>query len=76
MSKYTIEKVEMYVVCVDGIRLGVPTHKFGAETTLRRLEKDCKYCNENAFEPMMPNHNASLRCESGRHNHCTCDTCF
>jgi hypothetical protein len=23
-----------------------------------------------------PPHNASPRCESGGHNHCTCDTCF
>jgi hypothetical protein len=23
-----------------------------------------------------PPHNASPRCQSGGHNHCTCDTCF
>jgi len=25
---------------------------------------------------MGPSHNASRRCESGRRDHCTCDTCF
>ena len=25
---------------------------------------------------MMPPHFASPRCESGRRNHCSCDTCF
>ena len=25
---------------------------------------------------LMPRHEASSNCESGRHNHCTCDTCF
>ncbi len=23
-----------------------------------------------------PNHYASERCQSGKRNHCTCDTCF
>lgn len=25
---------------------------------------------------MMPWHDASENCESGKHEHCTCDTCF
>lgn len=23
-----------------------------------------------------PSHNESSRCESGKHNHCSCDSCF
>ena len=26
--------------------------------------------------PFHPSHDASHRCESGKHNHCSCDTCF
>lgn len=25
---------------------------------------------------MMPNHEASERCKSGKRDHCTCDTCY
>lgn len=39
---------------------------------------ECKYCDgerqrQNAF---FPPHDASHRCESGKREHCTCDTCF
>lgn len=33
----------------------------------------CKTCEAGG---MMPPHTASLRCESGRRNHCSCDICF
>lgn len=36
---------------------------------------ECAYCDANRDE-MMPPHDASSRCESGKHPHCTCDTCF
>lgn len=44
----------------------------------RRLLKigECRYCDVNRNEPMMPSHDASIRCESGQSFHCTCDTCF
>ena len=39
---------------------------------------ECAYCDReralnNSFHPP---HNASRTCRSGRHNHCSCDTCF
>lgn len=37
---------------------------------------NCNYCIENRGQMMMPPHFASLRCESGKRNHCTCDVCF
>lgn len=37
---------------------------------------ECVTCDRHRGETMMPSHDASPRCESGRHNHCTCDTCF
>lgn len=41
-------------------------------------EGECKYCddqraNKNTF---FPPHTARPNCQSGRHNHCTCDGCF
>ncbi len=42
----------------------------------RMPEGECPYCDEYGDEDMMPPHDASPRCESGKHPHCTCDTCF
>ena len=44
----------------------------------RRYVAGCSFCERehargNRF---FPSHVASTRCESGRHDHCTCDTCF
>lgn len=41
-------------------------------------EGQCSYCDaeratQNQFHPP---HDASYRCESGKHNHCSCDACF
>jgi hypothetical protein len=35
----------------------------------------CKYAMEHRSEPV-PYHDASERCESGKREHCSCDTCF
>lgn len=37
---------------------------------------ECKFCDAHGDNDMMPSHDASPRCESGKRNHCTCDTCF
>lgn len=44
--------------------------------TRRRHVEGCSYCEQNKGASMMPSHDASLRCESGKRPHCTCDTCF
>lgn len=36
----------------------------------------CRTCIETPPGALMPPHDASSRCESGKHSHCTCDTCF
>lgn len=38
-------------------------------------EITCAYCAKYSGG-MMPSHNASSMCESGKRNHCTCDRCF
>lgn len=45
------------------------------------LDPDCPGCQSRyaAEDPTMvfaPHHKASDRCQSGKRNHCTCDTCF
>lgn len=47
------------------------------------LVKDCKGCadryeakDQMPWEVFAPHHKASSRCQSGKRNHCTCDTCF
>jgi hypothetical protein len=37
---------------------------------------ECAFCDSHHLDPMMPYHDASSRCESGKHPHCTCDTCY
>ena len=38
---------------------------------------NCEYCKELAAKGGWgPSHFASPNCQSGRRNHCTCDTCF
>ncbi len=36
----------------------------------------CVTCSQYIAGEMMPWHDASPRCESGKRNHCTCDICF
>jgi hypothetical protein len=50
------------------------------------LDPDCKMCIEIFYSAILkgktltdifaPRHKASARCRSGKHSHCTCDTCF
>ena len=41
----------------------------------RRLPKgECPSCDRDG--PVGPSHDASPYCQSGKHPHCTCDTCF
>ena len=47
----------------------------------KRYHDGCSYCDREYAKngdklTMMPSHDASSRCQSGGHNHCTCDTCF
>jgi hypothetical protein len=39
---------------------------------------ECAYCDRMRAqdEKFFPRHDASCNCQSGRHEHCTCDTCF
>lgn len=41
-------------------------------------DADCPICLPamQGVEKMVPYHEASPRCESGKRNHCSCDTCF
>ena len=44
----------------------------------RAPEGECRYCDKlrETGQAFMPLHDASPNCQSGRRNHCTCDTCF
>jgi len=41
-------------------------------------EGECPYCDGERAKGNThhPSHDASPRCESGKRNHCTCDTCW
>lgn len=36
----------------------------------------CVTCSQHMASEMMPPHDASPKCESGKRNHCSCDVCF
>lgn len=50
------------------------------------LDPNCQTCKESFIPKLMdghklydifaPRHKASPHCKSGKHPHCTCDTCF
>ena len=50
------------------------------------LDPNCRTCVEQFYSKLVsgikfsdifaPRHKASKRCESGKHNHCSCDVCF
>lgn len=43
----------------------------------REYVEGCATCDHiKASGGFGPNHDASRGCESGKHNHCTCDFCF
>ena len=47
----------------------------GGERQARDHEREnCSFCQQHGTDG--PPHFASSRCESGRRNHCSCDTCF
>jgi len=44
-----------------------------------RLDPKCDSCRwayEGKESPFQPSHKANSACESGKHPHCSCDTCF
>lgn len=50
-----------------------------AQPYIKQMPKgECTYCDLEYDKPtgFFPPHTASPRCQSGHHNHCTCDTCF
>lgn len=55
----------------------VPSHDTNRD--VRRRHKlppgECSYC-DGVKGDFHPPHDASDRCESGKHNHCSCDECF
>ena len=48
------------------------------ESPKRRLYRvnGCQYCDEHKGDTMMPWHDASDHCESGKQPHCSCDSCY
>lgn len=47
-------------------------------TQRRQIDLDCSFCKEqmNNNNNFFPPHDPSPGCESGKREHCTCDTCF
>ena len=50
--------------------------EFGLSHKRLYRSDDCAYCQAHKDDSMMPPHQASSNCESGRYDHCTCDTCY
>jgi hypothetical protein len=63
----------------------IPLNRAAKRQEIMRLSKrhkapegECTYCDRERAENnnYHPSHDASERCESGKHSHCSCDTCF
>lgn len=65
----SVEKYGSNLTELDGIKVFLTGRKIA-------WRADCSYCILHAPGSMMPSHTASEMCQSGKHNHCTCDTCF
>jgi hypothetical protein len=47
------------------------------ESVKRSRVEGCPTCDRDPEgKTMMPDHDASENCESGKHSHCSCDVCF
>lgn len=46
------------------------------ERARRTRVLDCRTCAKLKDGELAPPHDASERCESGKHTHCSCDQCF
>ena len=44
--------------------------------TRRQRVEGCAFCESEKDSSFFPPHDASKRCLSGHHPHCTCDVCF
>lgn len=79
----TASRIEELMAMVRGWRI---THTDGRrlddETGVSRRHKapegECATCDREreACNSFHPPHDASPNCESGKHNHCSCDMCF
>ena len=50
---------------------------FNGRPTRRSRVENCSTCaTDPNREKLMPPHDASNQCESGKRDHCSCDTCF
>lgn len=59
-------------------RISAKLQAIGDRLPRRRLapKGECRFCDENHAEGMMPSHDASHRCQSGKKPHCTCHICY
>lgn len=64
------------MTCEPGIRETYSERAERLRESYRRPPGECSCCDQHRNDKMMPSHTASDRCESGKRNHCTCDTCF
>lgn len=71
LGGYIAEKPADLIAAVDA--LAGPTSR-----RHKALPGDCSYCDRERAGNVSfhPPHDASSSCGSGKHNHCSCDTCF
>lgn len=60
----------------QGMHAGNTDAKFDPPRRLIVSHPQCWTCSQYVPGDMMPWHDASPRCESGKRPHCTCDICF
>lgn len=68
---------EMKTLMIKGVHetIGASVRKRLSPTGRVAIDETCETCRTYRGQ-MAPPHQASKNCESGGHDHCTCDVCF
>lgn len=86
-GKYVIAKVddENDSVLLEWEARGMKFRCWVPKSEVSRIERrhqcdpgECTYCDRERARgnTYHPSHDASSRCQSGKHNHCSCGACF
>ena len=73
-NKAASERIEADMI--RGLEMIEKALKPTAQAAHRRTADGCSYCEQYYADSMMPHHDASEACKSGKREHCTCDACF
>lgn len=61
---------------IGNCRFAKPKTQKPEQKNKPKTNPGCKYCEDHKNDSMMPPHQPSANCQSGKKPHCTCDVCY